>query len=286
MLFVHYDSYVALQGITVTSRQESKYQELADLGRNINSREYREEGACISTNRDTLYFASDRPGGFGGFDIYFSLKLPNDEWGPPQNIGASINTEYDENYPNLAENGSVMYFCSQGHNSMGGYDIFSSYKDSLNNWQNPANLGYPLNTIYDDRTITMVPSKRYAYISTRRSDSFGGLDIYKVVFNGIEPQFIIYKGFIGIGSEASHKSVTSVESQVMISIYNKPHKTLYGQYSINQSNGKYIIALKPGAYELKIEGEKIETFTQDIEVLDSYYNNKEVINNIFLKEAE
>jgi len=108
----------------------------------INSTNFNETHACFSPDGNQIWFTSDRPGGYGGRDIYISNKLPNGSWGPPINAGPNINTEYDEESPFLSPDGNTLYFSSEGHYSMGGFDIFQSKKNERDGTWGPAeNIG-------------------------------------------------------------------------------------------------------------------------------------------------
>ncbi len=118
------------------------------LNKNINT-PYWETNASISKDGKTLYFSSNRKGGFGGIDIYKSELDSKGEWGPAQNAGSSINTPYNEEAPYFCEDKGMLFFASQGHENMGGYDIFFS-KVSSEGYSSPINLGYPMNSTDDD----------------------------------------------------------------------------------------------------------------------------------------
>ena len=123
------------------------------LTENVNSKSW-EPSATITPDNNTLYFTSTREGGFGGRDIWRSVRLPNGEWAKPVNLGPKINTPYDEDAPAILADGKTLYFASQGFNSMGGYDLFYSVWDQENNtWSAPRNVGYPINTPGDEMTI-------------------------------------------------------------------------------------------------------------------------------------
>ncbi|MBN2669136.1 MAG: PD40 domain-containing protein [Bacteroidales bacterium] len=126
----------------------SHWSKAEKLGKPINSKAW-ETHAFLANNGNTIYFTSDRRGGNGGFDIYKSEKLENGKWGKAENLGSNINTEYDEDTPFLTADGSKLYFSSQGHQNMGGYDI---YESDWNNgdWSEPKNVGFPLNTPGND----------------------------------------------------------------------------------------------------------------------------------------
>ena len=113
------------------------------MKRDINSK-YWESHGYLSEDGKTLVFASDRPGGFGGLDLYISRINANGEWSTPFNMGPEINTALNEDRPFIINNGSMIFFTSQGHYNMGGYDIFKSELQSNGIWSKPENLGYPL----------------------------------------------------------------------------------------------------------------------------------------------
>lgn len=157
----------------------STWSKIAKLNKNIDTK-YWESHGFISESGDQLVFASDRPGGFGGLDLYISTKVDGD-WGPAVNMGPEINTEFNEDRPFFINNGKTLFFSSQGHENMGGYDIFRSDLQSNGLWSTPANLGYPLNTP-DDNFFFMPIDKGHAgyYAIFKKSGGFGKEDIYKI----------------------------------------------------------------------------------------------------------
>ncbi|MFN9393261.1 MAG: tetratricopeptide repeat protein [Flavobacteriales bacterium] len=172
----------------------------AKLGSDINS-EFWETHATITADGNTLYFVSNRPGGYGGRDIYRCVKLPNGEWSRALNVGPTINTKYDEDSPFLAPDGKSLYFASQGHKSMGGFDLFSSRQGSDGEWSTPENLGYPLNTVDDEFSFQPMADGRRAYYSSQKDGGYGLKDIYLVDMpKQQESQLAVLKGFI-IGEE-------------------------------------------------------------------------------------
>ena len=108
--------------------REGRASNITKLGETINSK-YTEISGALSEDGKKFFFASDREGGYGGTDLYLCQKLPNGEWSEAMNLGPTINTVYDEDFPNLYDNGKVLYFSSRGHSSMGGYDIFKAKWD-------------------------------------------------------------------------------------------------------------------------------------------------------------
>lgn len=151
------------------------------LNKNINTK-YWESHGFITEDNNKLIFASDKPGGFGGLDLYVSNRV-NGEWGPAVNLGPEINTQFNEDRPFLINNGKMLFFSSQGHENIGGYDLFKSDLQSNGLWSNPKNLGYPINTPDDD--IFFMPAgdgKTGYYSGFKENDSFGKQDIYKITF--------------------------------------------------------------------------------------------------------
>lgn len=158
------------------------------MGANINT-QYWETHACFSADNRILYFVSDRPGGYGGRDIYKCLKLPNGEWGPAQNLGDTINTKYDEDGVFIHPDGKQISFASKGHNSMGGFDIFTSFIDGENgNWSSPQNMGYPVNTPDDDVFLVTTADGKRAFFSSDKEGGFGEKDIYMITLPEYEPR--------------------------------------------------------------------------------------------------
>ena len=148
-----------------------------DKGRNVNS-SYFESSASVTEDGNTIYFVSDRNGGKGLADIYMSRK-EGKEWGKAINLGDSINTTSDEKCVFIHPDGKLLYFTSEGHNSMGSYDIFVSRKIN-GRWSKAENLGYPINTVKEEETISITKDGKTAYVSASYKDSKGGSDIYKV----------------------------------------------------------------------------------------------------------
>ena len=147
----------------------------------INSRQ-RESSFSITADENTIYFVSSRSkGSFGGRDIYFVERDVKGRWGKVQNIGNTINTEYDEEGVFIHPEGNILYFSSKGHNSMGGYDIFYSEKDNSGKWGTPVNIGYPINSPDDDLFYSSTDTTG-GYFSAIRSEGLGGFDLYKVTF--------------------------------------------------------------------------------------------------------
>lgn len=160
--------------------QASRFNELEYLKTADVNTDYWEPHITVTPDGLQKYFSSDRPGGFGGRDLYRIVKLPNGEWSAPQNLGPEINTPYDEDAPFLAIDNKTMYYASNGPESMGGFDIFLTVQNEDNTWSKPVNLGYPLNTTADDIYYTTTVDGLTGYLTSFRPGGFGEKDIYEI----------------------------------------------------------------------------------------------------------
>ncbi|MBI2271366.1 MAG: PD40 domain-containing protein [Bacteroidetes bacterium] len=249
------------------------------LGDNVNSKGH-EIAASVTSEGDAIYFASNRPGGIGGVDIYVSRILPNGSWGSAENLGPEINTNQDEDFPNISPDGKTLYFSSKGHTSMGGYDIFKADRDEeARKWIAVKNVGYPINTPEDDMNLRMSENGRYAYISALREKGIGDLDIYRVTFDDVEPQYSVIRGVFD--SYDPKKKVNPAD--VFITVTDNKTQEIYGNYLPNKTNGHYVIILPPGTYRMEVEAAGFQTHAEIVNVLDKSSLDTEVNKDITLK---
>ena len=230
---------------------------------------YSWEGSCsITTDGKTLYFSSERPGGYGGKDIYKATLLPDSTWGNIVNLGSGINTPYDEDSPFIHPDGITLYFSSKGHNSMGDYDIFVSRMDlSDSTFKTAENLGYPINTPADDIYFVLAASGERGYYSSARPNGVGMKDIYLIETNfDSKPISMLVYGRVFLDKK-------SAESKITAYILKDGKEEIYYQTKTNKENGKYLINLPPG-YEFKIEcrldSNFFESFTISTKDLKEY----------------
>jgi outer membrane protein OmpA-like peptidoglycan-associated protein/tetratricopeptide (TPR) repeat protein len=152
-----------------------------------------ESGCAISEDGKTFYFASDRPGGYGGMDLYVSTLQADGKWGVPKNLGSKINSAFDEESPSIVSGGNVLYFSSDGPNSIGGLDVFKTkYNPADTSWSAPVNMGYPLNTADHEYHISFLPDGKSGYFSTYRKDTYGEEDIYHFEIFEEEPETKVF----------------------------------------------------------------------------------------------
>lgn len=150
------------------------------LSKNVNI-DYYQNHAVQSKDGKTLFFTSEDERGNGGLDIYKAIKEADGNWGVPENLGKTINTEYDEDSPFLSDDGQTLYFSSKGLEGFGNYDI---YKSTFTNgaWSQPENLKQPINSPGHDIFMIQSNNSDYGYFSSNRKGGFGDMDIYKITY--------------------------------------------------------------------------------------------------------
>ncbi len=155
--------------IFVSRFEQGRWTEAEALGNNVNGRTS-ETHASISKNGKTLFFTSDARGGQGSFDIYVSKLDGKGEWGVPVNLGPVINTPYEEQTPFISSNDSILFFSSQGHKTIGGFDVFYSELGKDGKWKEPVSLGYPVNTTGENLFFNPGWDELDGYYAVQRKD--------------------------------------------------------------------------------------------------------------------
>ena len=148
-----------------------------NCGAKVNTK-YWESQPSVSSDGKTIYFASNRPGGQGGMDIWKTEMVSEGVFSDPVNLGATINTPFDELSPCIHFDQKTLYFSSDGHLGMGGKDLFYAKMKPDGTWNKPVNLGYPINSYQDESGIFINAQGNTAYFASNRTGGFGGLDLY------------------------------------------------------------------------------------------------------------
>jgi len=254
--------------IFVSKVVNNKWKTPEAIGKPVNTT-YWEGGACISPDGKTLYFTSERPGGYGHSDIYSVTRINKTEWGKPVNIGPEINTAYDEVGVFLAPDGKTLFFSSNGMSSMGSYDIFKSVLEG-GKWSKPVNLGYPINTVFKDGPLVVSADAQTAYFASERTGGLGESDIYKAdlsnyailekdnkkkVNNGLSIlKGVIRDGFEGSGIAMADVTVTDANGAVVMS-------------TVTNDNGEYFMTLKGNAaYTIKASKKGYKTGEEKVDL--------------------
>lgn len=189
--------------------EEDEVLETSSLKGGINSDKW-DSQAAINCDGSMIYFASTRPGGFGGSDIWVSYRLSNGYWSDPVNLGPVINTKGDEESPFITNDGQTLYFSSNGHLGLGEEDIFMARLDKLGAYDKPVNLGPPVNSSYRELGFFLSADGKTGYFASNREEGFGGMDIYKF---DLSEQLYSYP-------------MTFVEGFVLDSVLNVPVQTI------------------------------------------------------------
>lgn len=238
------------------------------MSNKINS-DFHESSVTLSPDNKTLYFVSDRPGGFGGKDIWKTTMNDKGKWNDAVNLGPTINTQWGEEGIDMLPDGKTLYFSSQGHKTMGGYDIF---KTELTNgqWSEPENIGYPVNTPDDDVFFVMNASGKHGYYASIQKGGYGEKDIYMITFLGPEkPVALSDEDNLLAGSTASvadvmaqavtvhttkttllkgiiYDSVSKAPLEASIELVDNVKNQIIASFTSNSKTGKYLVSLPSG----------------------------------------
>jgi len=282
------------------------------LNKNINGKKTHETHCSVTADENTLYFSSERDGGYGGLDIWMSKKK-NGQWGEAVNLGPVVNTEYDEDSPFIHADGHTLYFSSRGHKGMGGFDIFRTSYDGIV-WQAPTNIGYPINSADEDIYFVLSADNKYGYYASGGShhegedDGYGEKDIYVITMP--PPEKIV------VASTRETKTTTSrstrqlagaVETKVvtnpitilkgtitdaltgkpleanLVLTDNDKNKTI-AEMKSNSSTGKYLIILPSGKnYGLAVEKQDYMFHSENFDIPAST-DYQEIVKDVELKK--
>lgn len=227
------------------------------FGSNINTDKYHEPSAALSPDEREMYIASDRPGGYGGKDLYVLRRLPNGEWSEPQNMGRRVNSPMDEDAPFLSLDGRTLYFASTGHNSIGGYDIFRTSTDALGEWELPEQLGYPINSVSDDIYFSTTADGKKGYLSSSRAKS---MDIYEIDMLYEDDDLVVVKGFVT-------EEVSGLPMSAEVTFADRNGRVNTVRTLTNNQSGRYVVALLPDVkYELRVDALGYERHTENVVV--------------------
>lgn len=242
---------------------------------------FHESSAAYGPDGRTLYFTTLAPyrGGMGGRDIWVSRKDEKGNWSPPENLGPTVNTPKDEEGVFIHPDGRTLFFSSNGHPTMGGFDIFRTYKGDDGKWSNPENLGPPINSPYDDVFFYLAPSGDHAYFSSIRNDAIGEKDIYVIYFEIKEeekPKVTVFRGKI-----LDHITGKPIEAE--IEIIDNTTGELFGKFKSNATDGKFILTLPSGKnYGISINAKGYLFHSENLNI-PAHYAFREVVKDITLK---
>ena len=253
------------------------------LANTVNSK-YLESTASITPDGKVIYFASTRQGGMGGLDIWKVEMKSAGVWSAPINLGPEINTKDNEDAPFIHPDQKTLFFTSDGHNTMGGRDIFKTRLIN-NKWINPENMGYPVNTTANDNYFTLIADGTRAYFSSDRKGGQGSQDIYylEMPANSANIPLTLIKGKI-LNGETGKPMPTK-----MYVIDKETNKGLEFVYDPDPVTGKYLIILPPAKdYDIIIESEGFLPYTLNVNVpnQDYFYELFQQINLKTIKQFD
>jgi outer membrane protein OmpA-like peptidoglycan-associated protein/tetratricopeptide (TPR) repeat protein len=278
---------------------------------------YHESSAWYSPDGNKLYFVSDRP--LDGKknepkdkDIYVaSWNKAKSRWENVVRLSETINSKYDEDGVFIHPDGKTMYFSSQGHETMGGYDIFYSVLQETGTWSKPVNVGYPLNTPDDDVFFVVSASGKYAYMTSFREDGFGEKDLYKVTFLGeakqpslntedillassgipvsekvIEQKIEVRKSEMALLKGIVRDAKTNKPLEASIELINNESNTIIAEFTSDATTGKFLVALPAGknyGIAVKVNGYLFHSENFEIPRESDY---QEFSKDVFMKKIE
>jgi outer membrane protein OmpA-like peptidoglycan-associated protein/tetratricopeptide (TPR) repeat protein len=236
------------------------------LGKAINTAAW-ETHITMTAAQNKIYFVSDRKGGYGGRDIYMASLMKDGTWGRVENLGPTVNTPYDEEAPFIHPDERHLYFSSNGHNSMGGFDVFYT-KLKEGEWSKPVNLGYPISTPGDDIYFTVSFNGKTGYLSTIREEGLGGKDVFVAEMPDTgEVALTVLRGLI--------KGRNNAPISANLIVTDKSTNELIGRYRSNSVSGKYLLTFPPGrTYNVVIEADEYVSHLETITIpeQDRFYD--------------
>ncbi|MFA8450949.1 MAG: OmpA family protein [Bacteroidales bacterium] len=283
--------------IYYTRKEGKKWSYPINLGSNVNSYTW-DSQPSISPDGRTIFFTSRRKGGYGKADLWMCEKDSTGNWQAAKNLGAEINTFGNEFAPFIHADNQTLYFSSDGHVGMGKMDLFVSRRKEDGSWSKPQNLGYPINTHYDEITLVVNTKGEKAYFSSNNLDSTGVVKIYSFdLYSEIQPRKSTY--FKAIVKDSKNRNPLKADLQ----IYSLSENRLIGEYQTNPDNGSVLVILPESAnyainvnkkgyifYSASLKLDKVSSATkplQEIIYLDKVLPGKVfTLNNIYFPTNE
>lgn len=282
--------------IWVTYKLGDTWSDPENIGQPVNT-QFKETQPCLSGDGRSLYFCSNRKGGQGGIDIWVCHQLENGKWSEPENLGAPVNTPYDESRPFMHPDNHTLYFSSAGHPGFGNADIFMAKKDSAGKWQTPVNVGLPINSYENDEGIFVSADGTTGYfasdrfnISEKGEDNF---DIYSFSLRReIAPNTVAFVK--GIVTDESNNKIAAridfIELETKVTVNTTLSDSKNGEYLLCLEAGKdYAMSISKEGYLFFSENFSLknlkpgENFTLDAHLKKIKAGEKTVLKNIFFE---
>lgn len=253
--------------------ESGQWTNIRNLGSDINSAEW-ESQPSLSADGRMLFFASNREGGKGGTDLWMCTRTTNGRWSEPVNLSA-LNTAGNEASPCIAADNATLYFSSDGWPGPGGFDVYMS-KLSSDGWSSPLDLGQPINTVADELFYTPQLASDNAYFASSRSDSRGGLDLYKAVPNPLPPGAVTAV----IGTVADAKTKAPIGARITVRDIQTEEEI--SSFHSDDMDGSYVVVLQRGrTYIITAEAEDYLFYSERFEI-PANSRNSTIEKNIFM----
>ncbi len=282
-MFLYRDDISGSGDIYISRLNGTHWSEPTPLPEPVNSK-YHESSASLSPDGKTLYFVSERPGGIGKKDIWYSIKTGNNTWGKARNLGNIVNTPENEEAVFIHPDGKTLYFSSKGHNSLGGYDIFKSVKQPDGSWSTPENLGTQVNSEADELYFVMEANGTIGYFTSTKNNN---ADIFKVEFTptssskNYTAKLTLFKGKI-----IDKQTGTPLKARIEITDLQTQEKIM--ELESNSASGDFLVSLPFGTnYAIKVTKKGYLFFSDNIHVdTGSYREVTKIIPLEKLKTGE
>ncbi len=234
-----------------------KWTQVKNIGAPVNSAAY-ESLPSLSADGKTLFFTSERRGGLGGLDLWFSQRQLDGKWGEPQNLGAPVNSNSSDQAPFIHPDGQTLYFMSKGHPGLGEYDLFLSRRQPDGKWGEPQNLGFPINTKGNEGAFTVSLDGKTAYFATDKEGGLGKNDIYTFdLHEAAQPQPVTYVKATVSDSETKAKLSANVEFVDLAT-------GLVFVSAVTDNGGEFLVTLPAGKdYSLNVSKEKYLFYSEN-----------------------
>lgn len=249
----------------------------------LNSKDYSVGHPSLSEDGNTMYFASDMPGGFGGVDIYRIDRKPDGKWGKPVNAGVNVNTEADEVFPFWDEKHKTLFFSSNGRYGLGGLDIYETILLADNTYAPACNVGAPVNSNLDDFGFIATSDRTRGYFSSNRSGGKGDDDIYSYVNNDPFPKYTVQLE-VTLLDRATGNVVPNAELKVNNQSYAVDAN---GMAALSLTSGDYVLTANAFAYKpsepksINIVARRRSVVKRDTIYMDMMVAEKMVLRNIY-----